>query len=123
MVVLVLPDGPRTIIGYRGANSIANPNRLIGEFNNSVIHIYISGYMALNSNGIQNIMKLAKWNKGLDATVSLDLEGIALEKPHVTSKLRGPIDYIFLNRDELNHILNVSNVREEVRIVYEANSI
>ncbi|HIQ03662.1 MAG TPA: carbohydrate kinase family protein [Desulfurococcales archaeon] len=120
MVVIVLPDGSRTIIGYRGANSLANPDKLIGELNNPVAHVHISGYMALNSNGLENIIKLARWGKRLNATVSLDLEGIALEKPHVISKLKGLIDYVFLNRDELNHIVSVGDVREGAKTVYEA---
>lgn len=119
MTILVLPNGSRTIIGYRGANTLANPRTALESMDTRIIHVHISGYMALGKDGETNIATLARKGKEVDATVSIDLEGIATEKPGLVRRLKGYVDYVFLNKDEMTYLVGTNSIEEGIRRIHE----
>lgn len=119
MTILVFPNGSRTIIGYRGANILANPRTALKSMNTRIAHVHISGYMALSKDGEANITTLAKRGKEVGTMVSIDLEGIATEKPELVHRLKGYVDYVFLNKDEMTYLIGVSSIEEGIKRIYE----
>lgn len=119
MTILVLPNGSRTIIGYRGANALANPRTALESMDTRIKHVHISGYMALSRNGEKNIITLAKRGKEVNATVSIDLEGIATEKPGLVHMLKDYVDYVFLNKDEMTYLVGTSSIEKGIKRIHE----
>ena len=113
MVVLIVPSGMRTIIGFRGANAYINlSSDEVNEVLRDVIHVHISGYTGLNNDGGSFMLKLARISKELGMSVSVDLEGIAIHKKNLVNRLRGTVDYVMLNGDELKYLSGCEDIEE-----------
>jgi len=116
MVVLVTPTGARSIIGFRGANKLVSlSDEEIDNALRGVKHLHLSGYMALNDDRGELLLKLAKVAKELKLTISIDLEGIATERREMIHKLKGLIDYALLNKDELRYLSGTNDVEEGIK--------
>ena len=102
-----------TIIGFRGANAYINlSSDEVNEVLRDVIHVHISGYTGLNNDGGSFMLKLARISKELGMSVSVDLEGIAIHKKNLVNRLRGTVDYVMLNGDELKYLSGCEDIEE-----------
>ncbi len=105
MVVLVGQHGNKTIIGSRGANQYFKlDDETVKEVIQDTRHLHVSGYAALNVDGGETLLKLLVNAKKNGKSTSIDLEGIALYKREFIDKLKGIVDYVFLNRIEAEHL-------------------
>ncbi len=113
MVIILLPNGERSIVGFRGANQYveftrAELERALG----GVSHAHASGYFALNRDGGQALLLYLKLAKEVGATTSIDLEGISTQRKDIVPLLRGLVDYVFINKDELRLLTGEDNVSD-----------
>ncbi len=113
MVVLIVPSGMRTIIGFRGANAyVSLGDEELRYALQEAIHVHISGYTGLNADNGGFMLKLARVSKDLGMSVSIDLEGIAIHRKDLVDKLRGFVDYVMLNGDELKYLSGCEEIEE-----------
>lgn len=112
MIILVREKGVKTIIGSRGANKYfeLKDKNIIYELVETTKHLHASGYAALNNDHGRTLLELLKESKKNDRTTSMDLEGIAQYSPDFIARIRGLVDYIFLNRIEAQYICDSYNL-------------
>ncbi len=108
MIILVVPSGCRSIVGFRGANARVwlDEDTVNGVLKDS-IHLHLSGYMGLNKDGGEFMLRLARAGREHGVKISIDLEGIAVQRRELVEKLRGMVDYVMLNIDELKSIIPI----------------
>lgn len=118
MVIILLPSGERSIVGFRGANQHVEFTR--AELERALIgvsHAHASGYFALNKDGGQTLLLYLKVAKEIGATTSIDLEGISTQRKNLIPSLHGLVDYVFINKDELKLLTgeeDIANVAESL---------
>ncbi len=101
MVIMLLPNGEKAIVGYRGANEHLRVLREEAEeVASRVNHVHVSGYMALNRDEGESLLNLLSEAVKAGLTTSVDLEGIATQAKHFLPKLKGLTTYLFVNRVE-----------------------
>lgn len=113
MIIFINSQGIRSIIGYRGANAEVQINEKCLTTLDYVKHLHVSGYTFLNKDGGQGSLKLLIKAKKNRITTSVDLEGIALHKSSLASKIAGLTDYVMLNKEELLHLTNSKSLSDE----------
>jgi sugar/nucleoside kinase (ribokinase family) len=105
MVSMIGPSGKK-IVGFRGANSFLQYSRReLVEVLRGCTHAHASGYESLNGDGGLLLLNFLTMAKELHITTSIDLEGISTSKREFVSRLKGIVDYIFLNREEMRALL------------------
>ncbi len=105
MVIMLLPNGEKAIVGCRGANEHLTITREESrEIASLVNHVHASGYMALNRDGGESLLNLLSEAVKAGITTSIDLEGIATQAKHFLPKLKGLITYAFLNKAEAKEL-------------------
>ncbi len=110
MIVLVSEKGKKTIIGSRGANEYFElVENKIYEVVERTRHIHVSGYMALNKDGGRTLVELLRASKGEHRTTSIDLEGIAQYSPDFIYKIKGLVDYVFMNKIEAQRLCETND--------------
>ncbi len=109
MIVLVGEKGRKTIIGSRGANKYfkLEDEGIIRELVEKTRHLHVSGYASLNNDGGRTLIELLRVSKEKNRTTSIDLEGIAQYSRGFIERIRGLVDYIFLNRIEAQYLCDV----------------
>jgi len=113
MVIMLLPNGEKAIVGYRGANECLTITREEGEeVASRVNHVHASGYMALNRDGGESLLNLLSEAVKAGLTTSVDLEGIATQAKHFLPKLRGLVTYVFINGAEASELCGEGDVIE-----------
>ena len=113
MVIMLLPNGEKAIVGYRGANEHLTITREEGEeVASRVDHVHASGYMALNRDDGESLLNLLSEAVKTGLTTSVDLEGIATQAKHFLPKLRGLATYVFINGAEASELCGGVNVIE-----------
>ncbi len=105
MVIMLLPNGEKAIVGYRGANECLRITREeCGEVVTSVNHVHASGYMALNRDRGESLLNLLSEAVGAGLTTSVDLEGIATQARYFLPRLKGLVTYVFMNKAEATEL-------------------
>ncbi len=116
MVIMLLPNGEKAIVGYRGANErLAMTREDSREIVSRVNHVHASGYMALNRDGGESLLNLLSEGIKAGLTTSVDLEGIAMQAKHFLPKLKGLVTYVFLNRGEAKELCDTEPLISCVR--------
>ncbi len=116
MVILVVPGGGRSIVGFRGANaSVSLSDDEVNKLLSDVDHLHLSGYMALNNDRGELLLRLARKAKSMGITVSVDLEGVSTQRRELARQLKGLVDYVMLNRDEITSLTNTRDVEASAR--------
>jgi sugar/nucleoside kinase (ribokinase family) len=111
MVSMMSPSGKK-IVGFRGANSFLQYSRReLVEFLRECSHAHASGYESLNRDGGLLLLNFLTVAKELHITTSIDLEGISTSRREFVNRLKGIVDYIFLNREELRALIGDDYVR------------
>lgn len=111
-IVLIDPNGERTMVCARGANSAY---RLRGdelEVLRDARHLHVSGYMMLNDDKGASCIRLLSFAKKWNISTSMDLEGIALKDPERVFRLKGLIDYPLMNELEASSLLKSEKLSE-----------
>ncbi len=105
MVSMMGPSGKK-IVGFRGANSFLQYSRReLAELLEGCIHAHASGYESLNRDEGLLLLDFLSTAKRLRITTSVDLEGVSTSRKAFVKRLKGVVDYIFLNREELRALL------------------
>ncbi len=105
MVIMLLPNGEKTIVGYRGANEHLTITREESkEIASRVNHVHASGYLALNRDNGESLLNLLSEAVEAGLTTSVDLEGIATQAKHFLLKLKGLVTYVFINGAEASEL-------------------
>jgi len=116
MVIMLLPNGGKAIVGCRGANEHLIVTRGEGEEIASLAnHVHVSGYMALNRDGGESLMNLLSAAIKAGLTTSIDLEGIATQAREFLPRLKGLVTYVFINRAEASELCGKGNVADGVQ--------
>ena len=99
-IVLISPDGERTMCTYLGASSELNPDDLSGELFEGYDIFHIEGYLVQNNELIRKAVMLAK-QAGLQ--VSIDLASYNVVEGNLEflqEIIREYVDIVFANEDE-----------------------
>jgi len=123
MVVIVTPDGQRTMIGYRGANVHTQPGELDAAAIGAADWLHLSGYALLAApqrKAAQRALSIAH-RAGVRISLDPGLE-IARQDAALVHSLLPQIDVLFPNLDELYALAApADNVRDALRSLHRQN--
>jgi ribokinase len=121
-VGFVEPSGERTLYTFKGASrrNVMSEERLgkILLTHERFNALFISAYTVYNDDGGLGGLKLARELSSRGVRVAIDLGGLTREHASYLNALKGVVDYVFLNRDELVEITSVDDVEEGVEVLY-----
>ncbi len=99
--VLVLPTGERAMVSFRGANKYVTVSVQDLDVLSYVRHVHVSGYMLLNDDEGRTCVDLLSEAGKRGIPRSIDLGGAAFSGLDRTIIVRGLVEYLFLNKKEL----------------------
>lgn len=100
MIIIVDKDGERTMIGNRGANSELKIEEEDFQILRETSHLHVSGYLFLNRDSGEGVLRLLSHARRINVTTSIDIEGVAEYNPMLLEKLRGLFDYVMVGERE-----------------------
>ena len=119
MVIMITEGGSRSIVGFRGANAFLRlSNDELRELIRKVKHVHVSGYVSLNVDNGELLIKYLVTAREYGLTTSLDLEGIANQRRELIKELPNLITYAFINRDELLTLVQGSDLVSACKKLY-----
>jgi len=122
-VGFIEPNGHRTLFTFKGASE-KNTIR-VEEFSSLLDKIaciqlvFISGYTVHNEDRGESIISIVSETSKRDVLVAVDLGGFTQEHNKILSELRGKVDYLFLNEEELVEITGSRSVNDGLEVLYE----
>jgi len=122
-VGFIEPNGHRTLFTYKGASgkNIIRAKELSSLLDRitCVQLVFISGYTVHNEDRGESIIAVASEASKRGVLVAIDLGGFTREHNKVLSELRGKVDYLFLNEEELLEITGSRSVNDGLEVLYE----
>lgn len=117
------PSGHRTLFTYKGASE---KNTIRAREFSSILDrlmcvqlVFISGYTIHNEDRGESIINIASEASKHGVLVAIDLGGFKQEHNKILSELRGKLNYLFLNEEELLEITGSMNVNDGLEALYE----
>ncbi len=111
MIILIVEGGEKVITGYRGANMEVkvseDESARIAEL---VRHVHASGYTALNKDRGESLINILKASVCEGVSTSIDLEGLAVQAREFIHRLKGLVNYVFINRSEAESLCGTDPV-------------
>jgi len=119
IAVFVREGGLRSIVGYRGANAYAPLTDKCLGLARRCRYLHASGYMMLNRDGGRLVVELLKASRDEGVATSIDLEGVAVERPDRIPLVAGLARYVFLNVDEARYAASTDDLGVAVRRLFK----
>ncbi|MEM0297596.1 MAG: carbohydrate kinase family protein [Zestosphaera sp.] len=115
VVVLVLPDGSRALLSFRGANSHTALSTHDLTSLEDARHAHVSGYMLLNIDGGRAAIEVLRRAGELRISRSVDLEGIAFSNEERLKLIEGLAEHVFMNTEEMKSLTGLNDMVEGAR--------
>lgn len=110
VVVMVLPEGSRAMLSFRGANNYTTLSTHDLTRLKEVKHAHVSGYMLLNMDGGKTVVEILKKAGELGISRSIDLEGVAFSNEDRLRLVEGLTEYVLMNTEELKSLTRFENI-------------